>query len=213
MAIVRALINAPEIVFADEPTGALNSTNAINVLYVGNAGVNRVPMTAWIMGHRLGHAVQASNRGGKNKIHSWADLEREFSDMLGRIMDEVYGWNIKKQSRFGTYGAAPEPDMWDHPDIAKFLEAIGTMASARNGKLGGRPYEFMYEMFSQYLTTGELKFRDLPKVFGRPRSQRYARDEEMRDMYSRDLNGWFADHITSYMDNVCYECTGKYLVM
>jgi len=188
-------------------------TNAINVLYVGNAGVNRVPMTAWIMGHRLGHAVQASNRGGKNKIHSWADLEREFSDMLGRMMDEVYGWNIKKQSRFGAYGAAPEPDMWNHPDIAKFLEAIGTMASARNGKLGGRPYEFMYEMFSQYLTTGELKFRDLPKVFGRPRSQRRSRDEEMRDMYSRDLNGWFADHITSYMDNVCYECTGKYLVM
>lgn len=28
VAIVRALINAPEIVFADEPTGALNSTNA-----------------------------------------------------------------------------------------------------------------------------------------------------------------------------------------
>jgi putative ABC transport system ATP-binding protein len=34
VAIVRALINAPEIVFADEPTGALNSTNAINVLDV-----------------------------------------------------------------------------------------------------------------------------------------------------------------------------------
>jgi len=34
VAIVRALINSPEIVFADEPTGALNSTNAINVLDV-----------------------------------------------------------------------------------------------------------------------------------------------------------------------------------
>jgi putative ABC transport system ATP-binding protein len=31
-AIVRALINEPEIVFADEPTGALNSENATNVL-------------------------------------------------------------------------------------------------------------------------------------------------------------------------------------
>lgn len=31
-AIVRALINEPEIVFADEPTGALNSENAANVL-------------------------------------------------------------------------------------------------------------------------------------------------------------------------------------
>jgi putative ABC transport system ATP-binding protein len=30
--IVRALINKPEMVFADEPTGALNSTNAQNVL-------------------------------------------------------------------------------------------------------------------------------------------------------------------------------------
>lgn len=34
VAIVRAVINAPEIVFADEPTGALNSTNATNVLEV-----------------------------------------------------------------------------------------------------------------------------------------------------------------------------------
>ncbi len=34
VAIVRALINSPEIVFADEPTGALNSQNAVNVLDV-----------------------------------------------------------------------------------------------------------------------------------------------------------------------------------
>lgn len=34
VAIVRALINEPEIVFADEPTGALNSENAVNVLDV-----------------------------------------------------------------------------------------------------------------------------------------------------------------------------------
>lgn len=34
VAIVRALINEPEIVFADEPTGALNSENATNVLDV-----------------------------------------------------------------------------------------------------------------------------------------------------------------------------------
>lgn len=32
VAIVRALINSPEIVFADEPTGALNSVNANHVL-------------------------------------------------------------------------------------------------------------------------------------------------------------------------------------
>lgn len=32
VAIVRALINSPELLFADEPTGALNSTNATNVL-------------------------------------------------------------------------------------------------------------------------------------------------------------------------------------
>lgn len=34
VAIVRALINRPDVVFADEPTGALNSTNAQNVLDV-----------------------------------------------------------------------------------------------------------------------------------------------------------------------------------
>lgn len=34
VAVVRAIINSPELVFADEPTGALNSTNTLNVLDV-----------------------------------------------------------------------------------------------------------------------------------------------------------------------------------
>ena len=34
VAIVRAIINSPELVFADEPTGALNSNNTLNVLNV-----------------------------------------------------------------------------------------------------------------------------------------------------------------------------------
>lgn len=32
MGIVRALINAPEVLFADEPTGALNSQTGLDVL-------------------------------------------------------------------------------------------------------------------------------------------------------------------------------------
>lgn len=209
-ALAENMPQAWKLIQEREAAQGTDASQSINVLYVGNAGTGRVPMTAWIMGHRLGHAVNAA-RGAK-KSNSWNDLEREFSQQLITMFREVYSWKVSLTSGYG-YGQGMQLPLWSDPDVAKFLEEIGTMASARNGKLGGRPYEFMYEMFSQYITTGKLEFRELPKRFGRSKSVRYVRDEEMREMYSRDLNLWFADHLTSYMDNVMYEATGKYLVM
>lgn len=199
-----------------------DSENAINVLYVGNDGFQRVPMTAWIMAHRLGHVLQSGAphtgfRGNSYRpgaINSWNDLEREFQEMMSRIFEEVYSWKVPTRSPIGQSNARP---FWDNPDVAKFFEAIGTMASARSGKLGGRPYEFLYELFAQYITTGQIQFKELPRTFGRRGSKHTVRDEELYEMYNRDLGagspGWFTDHLEAYMDNCLHEATGKYLVM
>lgn len=58
--IVRGIINSPEILFADEPTGALNSTNTINVLDIltelNNQGQSIVMVT---------HDMKAARRGNR----------------------------------------------------------------------------------------------------------------------------------------------------
>ena len=73
VAVVRGVINQPEILFADEPTGALNSQNTTNVLEIltqlNDGGQSIVMVT---------HTVRAAERG--NRILYRAD---------GVILDEI----------------------------------------------------------------------------------------------------------------------------
>jgi len=97
VAIVRALINAPEIVFADEPTGALNSTNAINVLDVlteVNASGQSIIMVTY--------DIKTARRA--NRILYLKD---------GVIIDEL---------SLGTY-VKDDPER--HKILRKFLERMG----------------------------------------------------------------------------------------
>nr|WP_320023933.1 ABC transporter ATP-binding protein [uncultured Acetobacterium sp.] len=97
VAIVRALINAPEIVFADEPTGALNSTNAINVLDVMtevNASGQSIIMVT--------HDIKTARRA--NRILYLKD---------GVIIDEL---------KLGSY-VKDDPDR--HKILREFLESMG----------------------------------------------------------------------------------------
>lgn len=73
VAVVRGVINRPEILFADEPTGALNSQNTTNVLEIltklNQEGQSIVMVT---------HTIRAAERG--NRILYLAD---------GVIIDEI----------------------------------------------------------------------------------------------------------------------------
>ncbi len=97
VAIVRALINSPEIVFADEPTGALNSQNAVNVLDVMTQ-VNRDGQSIVMVTHDMKTARRA------NRILYLKD---------GMIMDELeLGYYVKG-------------DRERHDTLRKFLERMG----------------------------------------------------------------------------------------
>lgn len=97
VAIVRALINHPEIVFADEPTGALNSTNATHVLDVmsklNEAGQSIVMVT---------HDMKTARRA--NRVLYLKD---------GVIVDEL---------ELGTY-VKNDPDR--HQKLREFLIRMG----------------------------------------------------------------------------------------
>jgi putative ABC transport system ATP-binding protein len=97
VAIVRALINSPEIVFADEPTGALNSMSATSVLdvmtSVNNQGQSIVMVT---------HDIKTARRA--NRILYLKD---------GIIIDEL---NLGKYVK-----GNPER----HNNLKDFLEKMG----------------------------------------------------------------------------------------
>jgi hypothetical protein len=194
--------------------GIVDPTNGVNVLFIGNYGVNKVPMTPWIMAHRLGHAIQSSalgRFGGQNRVrefYHWVEAEKEIERVTKEIFKEVYNFDYRRHS--GTRGY-----FWNDPLVARFFENIGTMRSARQNNLGGRPYEFLYELFAQYTTTGTIVFRELPKFMnykGRAslRMQNPEEDIEYGDMMlNRGLDMMLGD----YFDSCLHNAVGKYLLM
>ena len=179
--------------------------NGINVIFVGNAGFQRMPMTPWIMAHRIGHAINASEKTGNSG--SWKDYEDDAAMFFADILQGVYDWNIPARSVW--YGNRQENKL-----LAKFFQGIGGMRSARKGELGGRPYEFLYEMFAQHITQGALRFRPCPQSFGM-RSGHWFRiqDQDTADMWNRSLNDEVGDHLGTRIDNCLYDMEGKFLIM
>ena len=97
VALVRAIINEPAILFADEPTGALNSKNTLNVLDI-LTDLNRQGQTI-IM---VTHDIRAARRG--NRVLYLKD---------GVILDEV---------NLGNYQTN---DGKRHENLRTFLNEVG----------------------------------------------------------------------------------------
>ncbi|MCR4754203.1 MAG: ABC transporter ATP-binding protein [Lachnospiraceae bacterium] len=108
IAVVRGVINSPEVLFADEPTGALNSQNTENVLNIMsdlyNEGQSIVMVT---------HTIKAAERG--NRIIYLAD---------GVISDE-----IDLGPYVGDYKDESNPNLAEakerHSRLKAFLQDMG----------------------------------------------------------------------------------------
>ncbi len=108
VAVVRGVINSPEVLFADEPTGALNSQNTTNVLDIlsdlNSEGQSIVMVT---------HTIMAAERG--NRIIYLAD---------GVISDEV-----DLGPYMGDYKDESNPHLAEakdrHARLKSFLQDMG----------------------------------------------------------------------------------------
>ena len=149
------------------------SEDAITVVFVGNTGDSKVMMTPWIMAHRFGHAIQAGVRKN-NRWSAWGEAEKHFFTAVNTMLAEYYG---KADRGASSYMGRPKTEQMNpslSPEYNALFNAIGTQRSSRSGEIK-RPYEFLYELFAQYLGTGNITFNPLPgnlgygrQVFGNP---------------------------------------------
>ena len=194
-----------------------DSGDSITVVFVGNKGDRKVMLTPWMMAHRFGHAVQAGSR--KNRGWSpWVEVANHFFNTVNSIMDDYYG----KISTHGNdyYRGNIDPFKWGlTPEYNALFNAIGTQRSSRSNEIR-RPYEFLYELFAQYLGTGKITFNPLPtnlgygrKAWGNPTKymnlKREYNDEDTRkeatEILARDMELMF--------DDVLSNSVGKIFVM
>ena len=127
------------------------NNNNITVFFVGNTAADKIPMTAWTIIHRVGHVM---NRTPQFQDYTkW--LDNEFNELL-----KIYG-KSKESTRYGNNDYKKSRTF----DLAKgrLFNHIGTIRSAREGKLSRRYYEFYYELFVQYLKDGKITFNPLTK--------------------------------------------------
>ena len=147
---------------------------AINVIFTNNNGAERFPMTAWVIAHRLGHAIQASGRFNNGARHIQQSFDTARNTLLRNCSEILssFGKTIPKTdagfSKLGWYGDADERRKKENL-LRSFYHAIGTMKSARDRQLRTE-YEFVYELLAQYIVMGKITFNLLPKSFkhGKP---------------------------------------------
>jgi hypothetical protein len=184
------------------------SEDAITVVFVGNKGDSKVMLTPWMMAHRIGHAVQAGVRmaGGRG---AWKEAESHFFRGINQLLKDFYGKG--GNNRYDT-----EANWAMSREYAALFNAIGTQRSSRKGEIR-RPYEFLYELFAQYLGTGRIELNPLPKkqeygrkAWGRSTQSLNLRGDEEESKYTTEV---LARDMEIMFSDVLGEMVGKILVM
>lgn len=179
----------------------INDEN-ITVFFVSNTASDKVPMTPWTIVHRIGHVL--------NRVDQFQDytkwLDKEFDELL-----EMYG----KQTVRRTYDNDYKKIRTYELAKGRLFEVIGTMNSARTGRLHLRPYEFYYELFVQYMKDGEIKFNPLtPNIlvgFGPYGQKSIAKTQNLEE--AQDKLDMIARTIPYYLNDVLYANVGEIFVM
>ena len=174
----------------------------VTVIFTNNRGDEKVPLTAWIMAHRMGHAIRVRNS-------EWDNFVNELNNDFTRILREAYHY-IK--TGFGNYKGEQDA-------LLALALAVGTMRSVRMNNLRNWS-EFAYELLAQRLLTGSIKFGVLPrcivpdrrKAWGRPIGRRYCGNVEELSEWSEVLQG-YRDHYEYLLDGICSSLVGKMYVM
>ena len=131
------------------------TSDTINVIYTSNFTVssNYKPMTAWIMAHRLVHALQMTNAGGRHISAIYGNIE---SELAGLISDTLTAYGIYNRRGHDMLGISLEGPM-----LKPLISKLFTMRSARMGKLH-QPLDLPAEMLAQHLLSGGIRFNPLP---------------------------------------------------
>jgi hypothetical protein len=200
-----------KIIFGDAGNQIVDGhEDAITVVFVGNKGDSKVMMTPWIMAHRFGHAIQAGHRNVRNNTGAWPQAEQYFFNTVNQMLERCYG-------KIGVRGGSLKWELT--PEYNALFNAIGTQRSSRSNEIK-RPYEFLYELFAQYLGTGTITLNPLPTNLGYGRQawgnpSKYLnlkpelRDEETRQYESQGI----ADDLSQYFAEVLRSCVGNIYIM
>lgn len=180
--------------------------NELNIIYTNNKGDERVPMTGWIMAHRLGHAFWASTRGQRQPggVYYFKESVDEFEKLMFEVMKH-YHIHDPDQNRFYRTRQLPR-----NGALRGFLHTVCKFKSARDKNIRN-PFEVIFELFAQYMVTGAVTFNDPPESFRYGREFYRADQQEVEDLKWKLEN--LGDLLTEYFECALNYSDGKIFVM
>ena len=167
--------------------------DALNLVYVQNEGNDRVPLTPWIIAHRLSHSFEYVT-GDLYFIKR--DLGNTFQQMLEKV-EECYSPVSMSLSGVRGKGMA-----W-----STIANVFGTTRTSREKQYkDGRAMEWFHECFAQFCVIGDIKFNPAPAEIGPHISVPWGRREV--DEYFASLRKILIDGFSEMLNG----CVGKILV-
>lgn len=151
---------------------------AITVVFGQNEGTNKVPLTGWIMAHRMYHVFQGADwdsyAGGHAKFPKVRPFVRLADDILKETLNELPSMYRDDRRRTDAFSWLRNPEM-----NSLFAHAVLPTKAGRDGVLTN-PEELLPEAFALYILRGKLKLNRLPDQLGdmtlRPHSRKLADD-------------------------------------
>jgi hypothetical protein len=134
------------------------------------------------------------------------------------MLEEYYGKAAFEKGHPSLATKAPmKTDLT--PEYNALFNAIGTQRSSRSGEIK-RPYEFLYELFAQYLGTGNVTFNPLPgnlgygrQVFGNPTKYMNIKPEYRDESERQEATQTLANDMHYMFDDVLSSSVGQIFVM
>ena len=112
-------------------------SDALNLVLIENEGADRLPLTPWIIAHRLSHAFQYAEPLLHTKIYN------SFLSALDKVLDSYR--------------------LWGAVNYEPLAPIFGTTRAAREGLIkSGRVGEWFHDCFAQMCITGDIRFNAAP---------------------------------------------------
>jgi len=145
-----------------------------------------------------------------------ADAFQEYTTQIDKQFDELLAmYGKQKTSRFPYNDATYKKSRTFELAKGRLFNHIGTMRSAREGRIHRRYFEFYFELFVQYLKDGKITFNPLTKDilvgFGPYGSKTLARTQNLEE--SQEKLDMIANTIPYYIEDVLTANMGDIFVM
>lgn len=213
---------APEYIQQNLKIPYQANPSAINVFFTQNRGDAKVPMTAWIIAHRLGHSVgRDRNKIGYGKspdYGSYPYLEKRIDLDFKDLLKKAFG--AESPSSYSTDPQSVQMRINYEKYKKELMQLLGTFRSARMENIRNAG-EFVHELVAQVITTGEVKFNPLPKAIGKKYAwgrPSYSRGSRVHndEIYLNEMNlkiESMAENYTEIIHGILNDSVGKTYVM